>query len=399
MLFDPRIVVEQPILVFGLLFGFLAVKGLLATLAALAMRFPARVAWLAGVGLAQFGEFGFVLTQIAESHSLIEPEAVRPLLAAGVMSMFVTPLLVRAAPHITAGEKLLAPLERLIGVRGIDQIGERQKRLHGHVLIVGFGVAGRLLAEALRLSHTPFVALEMNAENVRSGRRAKIPVYYGDATSEEALEHAQLRGARLVVLLINDEQAADRVVDTIRRVAPDVPVLARTRYLADRPRLIGLGARDVVAEEAEGAMEVISRVLRLVETPRNAIEDAIRQARSSTQTSHRKVTVPRLRFDEVAALSDLKIETAQVRDGSPLVGQSPVTLRLRSTTGALAVGVRRNDRLLENPDPHVAFEVGDVVYLVGTGEALRSAIQMFDKGDMQSEAVSQDFRVGSGDET
>lgn len=398
MLFDPRIVLEQPLLVFALLFGFLVVKGLLATLSALAMRFPARVAWLAGVGLAQFGEFGFVLTQIAESHGVIDHEAVRPLLAAGVMSMFVAPLLVRAAPHITAGEKLLAPLERLIGVRGIDQIGARQKQLHGHVLIVGFGVAGRLAAEALHLSRVPYVALEMNSENVRSGRRAKMPVYYGDATSEEALEHAQLRGARLVVLLINDEQAADRVVDTIRRVAPHVPVLARTRYLADRSRLMGLGARDVVAEEAEGAMEVISRVLRLVETPRNMIEEAIRQARSSTQTSDRRITVPRLHFNEVSALSDLKIETAQVREGSPLVGQSPKTLRLRSTTGALAVGVRRNDHLLENPDPHVPFEVDDVVYLVGTGEALRSAIQLFDKDDMQSEALSQEFRVRDGEE-
>ncbi len=77
-------------------------------------------------GLAQFGEFGFVLTRLARARaasSTAERES-KPLLAAGIASMFLTPLLVRAAPHITAGERLLAPLERLIGVRSIDEADE-----------------------------------------------------------------------------------------------------------------------------------------------------------------------------------------------------------------------------------------------------------------------------------
>src|SRR5690606_1094435 len=137
------------------------------------------------------------------------------------------------------------------------------------------GVAGKLAARALKASTTPFVVLEMNVENVRLGRDEKMPVYYGDATSEEALQHAHLAAARLVVLLINDHQAATRVVDTIHRVAPDVPVLARTHYLNERGMYFDLGARDVVAEEVEGAVEVIQRMLRWVETPRNVIEDLI----------------------------------------------------------------------------------------------------------------------------
>ena len=120
MLFSPAVVLERPLEVALILGGLLLGKGLLATLAALAMRFPARVAWLAGVGLAQFSEFGFVLTRLAQSSGLIDDAAAQPLLAAGILSMFITPILVRAAPHVTAGERLLAPLERLIGVRSID---------------------------------------------------------------------------------------------------------------------------------------------------------------------------------------------------------------------------------------------------------------------------------------
>ena len=72
----------------------------------MAMRFPSRAAWLAGVGLANFGEFGFVLARLAQSSGVVDDAAVGPIFAAGIGSMFLTPLLVRIAPHITAGEKL-----------------------------------------------------------------------------------------------------------------------------------------------------------------------------------------------------------------------------------------------------------------------------------------------------
>lgn len=377
MLFDVRVVASQPLLVFGLLAGFLLAKGALATLAAMAMRFPSRVAWLAGVGLAQFGEFGFVLARLAQGSGVVDDAAVSPLLAAGIASMFLTPLLVRAAPHITAGERLLAPLERLIGVRSIDE-ADQSRKLENHVIIVGFGVAGLLTARTLLATGTPFVVLELNADNVRRGKELGLPVYYGDATSEEALGHAHLRQARQVVLLMNDPLAAQRIVDMLRRVAPNVPVLMRTRYLAERDGLLKIGARDVVAEEVEGAVEVIARLLRSIEVPRNVIDSRIQEIRGETQTSERKQTLPRAQLGDVRALSELKIESVLVREGSAAAGASPVAMRLRSMTGVLVVGLRRGEQLLQNLDPQAAFEPGDVVYVVGTSHAIREALPLFD---------------------
>jgi len=377
MLFDVRVVAAHPLLVFGLLAGFLVAKGLLATLAAMAMRFPSRVAWLAGVGLAQFGEFGFVLARLAQTSGVIDEQQVSPLLAAGIASMFLTPLLVRAAPHITAGEKLLAPLERLIGVRSIDEADETRK-LENHVIVIGFGVAGQLTARALTAAGAPFLVLELNADNVRRGKEQGLPVYYGDATSEEALGHAHLQEARQVVLLMNDPQGAQRIVDMLRRVAPNVPVLMRARYLAEREGLLKMGARDVVAEEVEGAVEVIARLLRSIEVPRNVIEGALQTIRAETQTSERKQTLPRAQLGDVRALSELKIESVLVRENSHAVGSSPAKMQLRSTTGVLLVGVQRAEQLLQNPDPHSAFEAGDILYFVGTSEAIRKALPLFD---------------------
>ncbi|MBK7863243.1 MAG: cation:proton antiporter [Archangiaceae bacterium] len=374
MLFDPYTVMGQPLLVGGLLLGFIGAKGLLATLAASAMRFPRRAAWLAGAGLAQFGEFGFVLARLGEQHHVVSADETRPLLAAGIASMFLTPMLVRVAPHIRAGEVLLAPLERLIGVRSIAEVPDAKEALERHVVIVGFGLAGRFAARSLKACNIPYVVLELNAETVRNARAQGLPLYYGDATSPEALAHAHLKHATALVLLMNDPTAAQRVVDTARRVAPDVPILMRTRYLLEREPLVRLGARDVVAEEVEGAVEIISRMLRWIEVPRNVIDERLKDVRNETQSSDRKLTLPRPALSETRALDEMKIESFLVREGMRSAGKSAVQLELRRTTGALVVGVKRGDKLLENPDPTVAFEPGDTVFLVGTGDAVRAAI-------------------------
>jgi CPA2 family monovalent cation:H+ antiporter-2 len=283
MLFDVQVVLAQPLAVGFLLCCFVLIKGLLATIAALFMRFPTRVAWLAGVGLAQFSEFGFVLAKIAESSGVVGPAETSPLLVAGIASMLLTPVLLRIAPHVTAGERLLAPLARLLKVRSIDEAGERVQRVSGHVVIVGYGLAGRLIAAALRTSGIECIALELNAETVRAARAAGEPVYYADGTSAEALGHAHLERARALVLLIHDPQGALRVVDTAKRVAPNVPVLMRTRYVGERAALLHAGVSDVVAEEAESGIEVLARLLHRLEMPRGLIDARLGELSAAMQ--------------------------------------------------------------------------------------------------------------------
>ncbi len=375
MLFDVRVVADRPLTVIVLLLGFLLGKGFLATLAAQVMRFPARVAWLAGVGLAQFGEFGFVLARLGKEAGILGDDTLAPLLAAGIGSMFFTPVLVRIAPHVTAGERLLAPLEKLIGVRGIDEV-ERDDQLSGHVIVVGFGVAGRLAAKALAQSGVPYVVLEMNSESVRRGRADGVHIYYGDATSTEALGHAHLERARALVLLMNDPQAAARVADTARRVAPSVPVVMRTRYLVERGGLERLGA-EVVAEEVEGGVEIIARLLRRLEVPRNVINRCIRAARDeATQPSARKETLPRMSIASHAALAEMKVESVLVEHDSPARDKSAIDLDVRKRTGALVIGLRREGLIIEDAGPSAPYREGDVIYLAGTGEAIRSAIDL-----------------------
>jgi len=387
MLFDVRIVRAHPVAVLLLLLGFLFGKGVLATLSALAMRFPARVAWLAGVGLAQFGEFGFVLARLGESSGVIEHEVATAILAAGILSMFLTPVLVRVAPHVSAGERMLGPLARLLGANGIDQADLEEQGHSDHVVIVGFGVAGRIVARALLSSSIPFVVLEINAETVRTGRKADIPIYYADATSAEALGHAHLARARALILLMNDPRAAQRVVDTARRLAPEVPIIMRARYLAEREDLFRIGASEVIAEEVEGGIEMLARVLRLLGVPYNLIETRIRETREVTQHSERPSAPPRRKLAGHPHLAGMRIESFSLGEHSPGVGRSPAELRIRSQTRALVIAIDRAGTLIESPDPKELLQAGDTVFLVGSLEAVQRARQLLG-ADLSPAALS-----------
>lgn len=376
MFFDVQVLAESPLLVLLLLLVFVLGKGAVATAAALLMRFPPRAAWLAGVGLAQFGEFGFVLVRLGMETGLVQRADVEPVLIAGIISMFLTPLLLQRAPHITAGERLLAPLARLLRARGIEEIDSRGELLQDHVVVIGYGVAGQFVASTLRNRGIKHVILELNADNVRRGREAGDPVFYADATSKEALRHAHIEHARCIVVMINDPQATFRVVDAVRRVAPQAAVVIRTRYLADQDRLLALGGSRVVAEEVEGGIEVLAHVLRELDVPRNVIDAEIHGAREATQASARSMTIPRNRWAGVAPLSALKVESVLVVEGGAGASRSLREIDLRAKTGASLVAIQRGENLLSHPQPHEALAPGDVAYLIGEADSVQAAVRL-----------------------
>ncbi|MBK8479648.1 MAG: cation:proton antiporter [Proteobacteria bacterium] len=376
MLFDGRLLLARPLAVGLLLLGFLAAKGALATLSALVMHLPARAAWLAGVGLGQFGEFGFVLIRLGQGSGLVDRETGSVLLAAGILSMFLVPLLLRLAPRVTFAERVLAPLARRTTGSAL-RVDAEVRALADHVVVVGYGVAGRLVAQALGACGLDHVVLDLNAETVRRARAAGEPLHYADATSSEALSLVRVGAARAVVVLINDPAAALRVVDTARRVAPAVPVIVRNRYWADHAQLVDLGATEVVTEEVEASAEVVIRLLRQLEVPRNVIEEQVRAMRQQLQTSRRNITLPRSALADQRSLSDLKIDSVLVEERGAAVGRTAREIAVRERTRALIVAVRRGDELLDHPDPDEPFCHGDVVYLVGSGAAIRQATALF----------------------
>ncbi len=365
MFFNFDVLFEQTGAVLLLLFAFLFGKGLIASLAAMFMRFPPRAAWLSGVGLAQFGEFGFVLLQLATKENVVSSEAIGPLLNAGILSMFLTPLLVYKAPHFTAGERALDPLAKLLRAKSAEELEQKTVGHNDHVIIIGYGISGQLLSSSLRTLSIETVVLEMNSDNVTLGREKGDPVFYADATSEEALGHAHLESCRAVVIMINDHGATKRVLATIDRLKVDVPIFVRTQYMTGVEDFEKFKPSAVVACEVEGGLEVLSRVLRKLEVPRNLIMREIDHARSQTMHSDREFKEEALPIRDHQELKDLTVENILLIQGSRAEGKSPKQLNLAEKTGVLVIAIRREEKLLLHRLADTILEIGDVVYCIG----------------------------------
>jgi monovalent cation:H+ antiporter-2, CPA2 family len=267
MQFDWRELFSAPGQVLLLLALLLLGKGLIASLGVMLLRLPARVALLFGFGLAQFGEFGYLLLNAGGQTvpPLVAPSELPALYCAGILSMFATPLILRLTPHIAAGERLFKPLERLLGARSLGDQAP-QTNLSGHVIVAGYGPVGRSVAQSLQAQGIPYIVYELNSETVRQAQAGSEPVYYADITSRQALLAARVEQALALVLAINDAPAIERTIAAARPLNPALAVIARTRYAADVATLAELGATVTVADERESADALVREVRAILQS-------------------------------------------------------------------------------------------------------------------------------------
>jgi len=352
MLLDLRVLAEAPGIVLAIVGAILLGKAGIATLAGLVVRFPLRVALLAGLSLAQVGEFSFVLARLGEQHGIVGPDEMRLIFAATVVTMLVTPFALRFAPLVAAGALRLRALERLLRW-GREDLTAVSKPLSGHVVVLGYGVGGRMLAELLRASGIPFVVVDIDARRVREARGQGEPVQYGDVTSPAILEHAKVGEARQVAVLLNDPGATLRAVRAVRRLAPQASIVARVRYVADVQALVQAGATEAIAQEFEASLEVIKRVMK--------------GAGAAASLPGR---LP----------AGLEIESLPVHEGDWLVGHSLADAQLRPRTGATVVSVSRGEATAVNPSAQDRIAAGDVLCLVGTEDQIGKARSLVGSG-------------------
>lgn len=279
MLLDPAALLRSGGPILALLAAILVGKFSIVFLVGLAMHLSLRVCVLAGMALAQVGEFSFVLSRAAQDSGLFQGALVTDFSIAVTLSMLVTPILLTLGPHVAAGLGKSRALTRLLEVRTCVDVPETYGTLREHVVIAGYGIAGRDLAQSLKESGIPYVIVDINSENVRSAARSGEPAFFGDVTNPEVLEKLGVGQAHELVLVINDPDAAERAVRAARRAAPDLSILVRSRYLGDVERLRKAGATEVVAAEIQASGEITSRVLSRHGVPTSVVDQHLERIR------------------------------------------------------------------------------------------------------------------------
>ena len=370
MLLDLGTFATQPLLVLSWVVGILALKAVVVGGVVLLLGWPPRVAVLAGLLLAQVGEFSFVLSRAAAGTELMDDGLTQLFLASAVTTMALTPLLALLAPRLAA-----AVARRTPGTRSTAEEAESLDALGDHVVIVGFGLNGRNLARVLRGTGIGYVVLEVNPETVAAASRHGEPIRYGDASRPEVLEHAGIARARVLVVAISDAAATRGVVDVARRLNPRMHVLVRTRFVQEVPALYDLGASEVIPEEFETSVEIFARVLHRYLIPRERIEACVAEIRREGYEMLRGDVGRPLGVDDF--LSGAALEVIEVQPGSAVAGRTIAESALRADSGVTGLGIRRAQTFHPNPPASERFEPGDHVLLLGDPDLLAAAATRF----------------------
>ncbi len=376
MLLDVGFLFRQPGTIVLIALGVLVLKSIITCFTTVLLGFPLRTAILVGLALSQVGEFSFILSGTGVKHGLLAGNIYQLFLAFSILSMAATPFIIILAPRAADIIMRLPLPKRLIsGFYPVPEIKVEFKK--DHLIIIGFGVNGKNVARAARLSGIPYAVIEMNPETVRSEQAQGEPIYYGDSTQEVILQHANIKNARIVVIAINDPASTRRITEIIRRLNPKVHLIVRSRYLQEMKPLYELGANEVIPEEFETSVEIFTRVLAKYLIPRDEIEALVAEIRSDGYEMFRSLSKETSSLSDLhLQLPDVEISTLRVVEKSPLVGKSLGEIEMRKKYGVTLLAIRRNSQTLSNPNVSMPFCADDVLFVLGQPDRVAEVVAL-----------------------
>ena len=382
MLLDVRFLFAQPGQIGLLAAAVMGVKSGLVLLVVLLLGFPLRTGLLTGLALCQVGEFSFILFMRGAEVGLLGSRFYQLFLDVSVLTMGVTPFMIALAPRI-ADAIMRLPLPRKVKAGFSERaLAASRERLRDHLVIVGYGLNGRNLASAAKMARIPYVVIEMNPQTVRKERKKGEPVHYGDASQQAVLESADIRNARVVVVVISDPVACRRITSTVRKENPKAHIIVRTRFLSEMQSLYDLGANQVVPEEFETSVEILSRVLGRYLVPRDEIEMFVAQARAGGYRMFRSPSTDRAcGIDLKAQLPDMDVGTVRVNERSVAAGKSLGEIELRRKYGATLLAISREGAVLSNPDGDTTIRPHDVLLILAHPDSLSKVSRLLTAQD------------------
>jgi CPA2 family monovalent cation:H+ antiporter-2 len=260
MLFDPRILLEHPLQVLGVVAIIILGKSLAAFLLILGLRYPPSTAFIVSASLAQIGEFSFILAGLGTSLKVLPEQAHSLILAGAIVSIMLNPILFRLADFMATRIKEEKPLmthweaDSLVSLQALEG-------LHNHIVIVGYGRVGRVVGSSLAERDIPMVVIEQNKKTVEELQGKGIPVIYGDAEAVDILNLAKLKEARFFVITPLDSFQARQLVNSAWQVNPEINIVVRTHNEEERRYLESFGGPLAIMGDPELAKTLSGYIL------------------------------------------------------------------------------------------------------------------------------------------
>jgi CPA2 family monovalent cation:H+ antiporter-2 len=368
MLLNVQLVLEHWWLVLLLLCVPVLLKFALIALLAKAFGSSDGVAVRTGLALAQAGEFGFVLLNLASGSQLIDPFLMQLVLASMVLSMLVAPFVIAKSDQIVMK---LAVNEWMMQSLQLTQIASRTMAAQKHVIVAGFGRSGQSLATLLSEEKLPYYALDLDPERVQEARAAGANVSYGDAGRRESLIAAGINRASALVITFANTRSALKVLQLVHELAPSLPVIVRSHDDSDLDLLKKAGAAEVVPEALESSLMLASHALVVMGVPLRRVVHLVQSARDERYAALRGY------FHGASDITDdpehmyVRLHSVTLPGDAGSVGRRIEELELHEL-GAEVTTVRRAGQRIE-ATPQTELEAGDVVVLRGSADAVTRA--------------------------
>jgi len=377
MYLDPVQVGSHFLLVAGVLSGLLLIKFLIALGLARLLGTSTGTALRTGMWLCAGGEFGFVLLAQVMQEQLVSATTTQVVLAAVVLSLLLSPLLIQFSDRIVM--RFVAS-EWLIRSLALTQIAARTMGSDKHAILCGYGRTGQHLARFLEQENVSFVALDLDPERVREAATAGDPVVYGDASQRETLVAAGIARADVVIVTSNDPHLALRVLHHAHDLRPGLPVVVRAAEDSDVDLFAAAGAAEVVPEALESSVMLATHALALLGVPLHRVIKRLREMREQRYVLLRGFFHGASdSTDNLADADQPRLHSVVLSEGARAIGRKLGELALEDLGVTVSALRRRNIRSVEH-GPETRLEMGDIAVLLGVPAALAAAEELLLRG-------------------
>ena len=260
MLFDPAVLVEQPVHVLGVVAIIMVGKSVAALALVLAFGYPLTTALTSAARVAQIGEFSFILAGLGMALGLLPTEGMNLVLAGALISIALNPFTFAAIKPVRTWvlrrSELARRLERRVDPFAELPMSTESQYLAGQVVLVGYGRVGRRIAQALSGHGIPYVVAEQNRELVEALRKQGIAAVSGNAADPAVLIQAHIANAAMLVIATQDPINVRQMADTARTLNPGIEIVVRT-HNEDEAQLLrkdGIGTMFLGVEELAKGM-------------------------------------------------------------------------------------------------------------------------------------------------
>jgi monovalent cation:H+ antiporter-2, CPA2 family len=377
MLFDPSFLLDHASQVTVAVVLTMAGKALIFALITRAFGYGNMAPFIVGLGLAQVGEFAFVVARTGLRTGALNEEVYALALTTTLATMVLTPALSRLAKPMHRQWRRIRPQTWPLATFNLPQSG-----LENHVVIAGYGRSGRTAALVMRQLDIPFVVIELDHQEAEQLQQEGIPVIWGDSGRDEALQAAGVDRARLLLITLPDPTSAVLTVERAREMHPDLHIVARAALPGQLEELRRLGVYEVVQPQFEAGLEMVRQALLHSDVPPKKILEVSDAVRRHLYEPHFDSELPE-RLDRLLAgvrvrPQALEIDWIDLPSGSLAENRSIGELEVRKRTGGSVVAVNADGIAWPNPGPDYRIPSGASVAILGNSEQRAAARRLFE---------------------